>query len=335
MKHLFICLGLILSSAFLYAEDIIITRTSEKIAVTIEEVGVDYVKYHTVANPNGPLFRLEASEIATIIYGNGEVQTFEQKSTQDPVQTQGPVQTQVPVQTQTSAPNMQGYQPYNSYAQPYSMMNYKAMQKMREDSIKAVKKEEREEKKLAFKAKMDAIPSYHFLLANYAYTSNNSHNVGLTYGWCHAVGVYVNMMLGVSGFNYGVKEHTDVYFKGRGAYYADYQMTNEHTHQRISITPGIMVRLGCPLYWNAGLGYAYNSLTYKNTTGKWISVGSFGTPHRDYINFQTGLMANIKGFSLMLDYSLLFPTYSDEKYTLHEIMLGIGFTLDGKKGGKK
>lgn len=326
MKRLFICLGLVVSSAFLYAEDIIITRTSEKISATIEEVGPDYVKYHTTSNPNGPLFRLEANEIATIIYGNGEVQSFEQ------TQTQAPVQVQTPIQTQTPAPNMQGYQPYNNYAQPYSMVNYKAMQKMREDSIKAVKKEE---KKLAFKAKMDAIPTYHFLLANYAYTFNNSHNVGLTYGWCHAVGVYVNMMLGVSGFHYGVKEHTDVYFKGRGAYYADYQMTNEHTHQRISITPGIMVRLGCPLYWNAGLGYAYNSLTYKNTEGKWISVGSFGTPHRDYINFQTGLTANIKGFSLMLDYSLLFPTYSDEKYTLHEIMLGIGFTLDGKKGGKK
>ena len=82
MKHLFICLGLVLSSAFLYAEDIIITRTSEKISATIEEVGPDYVKYHTTSNPNGPLFRLEANEIATIIYGNGEVQSFEQTQTQ-------------------------------------------------------------------------------------------------------------------------------------------------------------------------------------------------------------------------------------------------------------
>ena len=319
MKHLFICLGLVVSSAFLYAEDIIITRTSEKISATIEEVGPDYVKYHTTSNPNGPLFRLEANEIATIIYGNGEVQTFEQ------TQTQAPVQVQTPVQTQTYAPNMQGYQPYNNYAQPYSMVNYKAMQKMREDSIKAVKKEE---KKLAFKAKMDAIPTYHFLLANYAYTFNNSHNVGLTYGWCHAVGVYVNMMLGVSGFHY--KSDLEV-FIGDDRYFSDVQLTNEHTNQRISIASGLLVRLGCPLYWNVGLGYAYTSQTNKATDGRWARLTANGLVTNG-MNFQTGLVANMKGFSLMASYSFteLYPEYMN-----HEILIGIGCAINGKKGGKK
>ncbi|MCQ2053313.1 MAG: hypothetical protein MJZ03_05205, partial [archaeon] len=266
--------------------------------------------------------RLEAKEIATIIYGNGEVQTFEQ------TQTQAPVQVQTPVQTQTYAPNMQGYQPYNNYAQPYSMVNYKAMQKMREDSIKAVKKEE---KKLAFKAKMDAIPTYHFLLANYAYTFNNSHNVGLTYGWCHAVGVYVNMMLGVSGFHYKADYKQQINPWSTDYVPTEKQLTNEHTLQRISITPGLLVRLGCPLYWNVGLGYAYTSQTNKATDGRWAKL-DIKEIDAGGLCFQTGLVANIKGFSLMANYSFtgLVPAVMN-----HEILIGIGCALDAKKGGKK
>ncbi len=172
------------------------------------------------------------------------------------------------------------------------------------------------------KAKMDAIPSYHFLLANYAYTFNNSHNVGLTYGWCHAVGVYVNMMFGVSGGHYGTDAIGELSYKYERS---NIQLTNEHTHQRISITPGLMVRLGCPLYFNVGLGYAYSTQTNKAINGEWYAVYPSGG-----VSFQLGFMANIKKCSLMLNYGLTGLGYLN-----HELMFGIGVAINGKKGGKQ
>lgn len=197
---------------------------------------------------------------------------------------------------------------------------------------KNLKAQNQLEKRTAFKAKMDAIPSYHFLLANYAYSSNNSHNVGLTYGWCHAVGFYVNMMLGVNGFRYKAdyKENYEAYLNSYASFYGK-QLTNEHTNQRISITPGLLVRLGCPLYWNVGLGYAYTTQTHKAVDGRWAELTGDGI-YDNGLCFQTGLVANIKGFSLMANYSF---TGLDYQWMNHEIMIGLGYAIQGRKGGIK
>lgn len=173
------------------------------------------------------------------------------------------------------------------------------------------------------KAKMEAIPSYHFLMLNGSYAFNKSGNIGFTYGWCHAVGFYVNMMFGVSGGHY---QANDLGVRLGWEYRnSDIQLTNEHTHQRISITPGLMVRLGCPLYLNIGLGYAYSTQTNKATNGRWYSIYPGGG-----VSFQLGLMANIKKCSLMFSYGL-----AGLEYPSQELMLGVGVALNGKKGGKQ
>lgn len=185
------------------------------------------------------------------------------------------------------------------------------------------------EKKASNKAKLDAIPRKHFLLANYTYTfGNKSHNVGLTYGWCHVAGVYINATLGVSGFHY--KTAGEVYLNNWGSsYYSDWDLTNTHTNQRISFNTGLMLRLGCPLYFMGGVGYCYHTLTYQATNGDWIKVRGNNYENNAFI-YQIGFVADIKGFSLMASYS----AFVDGGH-YPELSIGVGCALTGKKGGEK
>lgn len=64
------------SSVLSNAQDIIVTTNSEKIEANIVEVSGTEVKYKSFTNPDGPLFVLSTANIASIIYRNGDVQTF-------------------------------------------------------------------------------------------------------------------------------------------------------------------------------------------------------------------------------------------------------------------
>ncbi len=72
---------LLLAVAFvpMFAQDIIVTHESERIDVNVIEVSETEVKYKKSDNPNGPTFVLSTAKIASIIYKNGDVQTFKQQ----------------------------------------------------------------------------------------------------------------------------------------------------------------------------------------------------------------------------------------------------------------
>ncbi|WP_439558945.1 hypothetical protein [Dyadobacter sp.] len=57
--------------------DIILMRDETKLEVLIQEVDDSVVKYKKVNDQEGPLFTIKKAEIASIHYGNGEVETFE------------------------------------------------------------------------------------------------------------------------------------------------------------------------------------------------------------------------------------------------------------------
>lgn len=56
--------------------DILIKTNSEKIDAIIEEVSDTDVKYKNASNPTGPTYIIKISELATIIYANGDVQAI-------------------------------------------------------------------------------------------------------------------------------------------------------------------------------------------------------------------------------------------------------------------
>jgi hypothetical protein len=57
--------------------DIITLRNESKLEVIIQEVDENNVKYKKITDQEGPVFTLRKTEIASIRYGNGEVETFE------------------------------------------------------------------------------------------------------------------------------------------------------------------------------------------------------------------------------------------------------------------
>lgn len=77
MKRIVILLVFALAATqTLWAQDVIITRQSERIDATVIEVSENTVKYKKHSNPDGPVFVLGTDKISSILYANGEVQAF-------------------------------------------------------------------------------------------------------------------------------------------------------------------------------------------------------------------------------------------------------------------
>ncbi len=74
-KFLLTTLAMLLCS-LVYAQDIIVTTESERIDAKITEISDTEVKYKSATNPDGPVFVISTSKIASIVFKNGEVKTF-------------------------------------------------------------------------------------------------------------------------------------------------------------------------------------------------------------------------------------------------------------------
>jgi len=79
MKKLFTFLVLALCAVSAWGQDIIITRDTAKIEAIVLEISDTEVRYKKFSNQNGPDYILNADDIASIMFKNGDVQVFEQK----------------------------------------------------------------------------------------------------------------------------------------------------------------------------------------------------------------------------------------------------------------
>ena len=59
-----------------FAQDMIVTKDSRKIEAKVTEVNADNVRYKNFNNQDGPVYSLSKNDIVTIIYQNGQVETF-------------------------------------------------------------------------------------------------------------------------------------------------------------------------------------------------------------------------------------------------------------------
>ena len=82
MKQIIFIVLLWMSCTFIFAQDIIVTKQSEKIEAKITDVEQDCIKYKKFNYQEGPTYTIKKSEIASIIYQNGDVETFFESSTQ-------------------------------------------------------------------------------------------------------------------------------------------------------------------------------------------------------------------------------------------------------------
>lgn len=76
MKKLYLFITLSVLTLSSVAQDIIVTNQSERIECKVIEISETQVSYKKHSNLNGPLFTMSAARVASIIFENGEVYTF-------------------------------------------------------------------------------------------------------------------------------------------------------------------------------------------------------------------------------------------------------------------
>lgn len=76
MKKILLVLLSVLITSSAFAQDIIVTKEGKKIESKVLEVNVDDIKFKNLDNVDGPIYTMRKSEIATILYANGQVDVF-------------------------------------------------------------------------------------------------------------------------------------------------------------------------------------------------------------------------------------------------------------------
>lgn len=80
MRKIFTIIVLLVASVTLFAQDVIITKESQKIEAKITEISSNDVKYLDFNNQDGPIFVLHTDEISSIIFANGQVKVYDQST---------------------------------------------------------------------------------------------------------------------------------------------------------------------------------------------------------------------------------------------------------------
>jgi len=76
MKKIVLVLLSVLITSFAFAQDIIITKEGNKIEAKVLEINEYDIKYKKLENLDGPVYTMKKSDIASIIYENGQVDVF-------------------------------------------------------------------------------------------------------------------------------------------------------------------------------------------------------------------------------------------------------------------
>lgn len=82
MKKILLLLAFFASVAIAEAQDIIITKDSERIEAQIIEISNDDVRFKRLDNLDGPDFILTAQKVASIVFANGDVFVFKERPKQ-------------------------------------------------------------------------------------------------------------------------------------------------------------------------------------------------------------------------------------------------------------
>ncbi len=96
-----------------FAQDVIVTKDSRKIEAKVTEINVENVKYKMFNHQDGPVYTLPKSDIVTIVYQNGTVETFVSKTSSAQASQASQA---VPTSTQPAV----SVQPAQVYTQPTS-----------------------------------------------------------------------------------------------------------------------------------------------------------------------------------------------------------------------
>ena len=182
--------------------------------------------------------------------------------------------------------------------------------------MQAIKKAHQDSLKTARKERIAAYPWSNFVMVNGAYAFYPEYAFGITYARVKQYGFYVSAMI-----NPSIRFQADHYASASGAIDGEYPFySGKHTSTRISATAGALVRLHIPMYLYAGVGYGYRGLFYETTDHEWVAWRTANTIYHG-MNWEAGLMGNIKGFAISLGVSSI----TDFSNMYYEAKLGLGY----------
>ena len=79
MKRTLALIIIVIIACNIKAQDIMITKDGKKILSKVEEINVDIIKYKKFDNPNSPIYSIKKSEVASILFENGDFEVFTQQ----------------------------------------------------------------------------------------------------------------------------------------------------------------------------------------------------------------------------------------------------------------
>ena len=79
MKKILSLIFLLCAVISVSAKDVIVKKNADVVEAKILEISSSEIKYKKLSNPNGPTFSIKISEVSSVIYENGEVESFTKK----------------------------------------------------------------------------------------------------------------------------------------------------------------------------------------------------------------------------------------------------------------
>lgn len=127
-----------------------------------------------------------------------------------------------------------------------------------------------------------------FITVNGAYSNSPQTSFGITFGQTRKLGWFVSAM---SNFNFTGLNVIDKPFN-------EIAVTGETTSTRLSLTGGLTVRFGGPVYARFGAGYGMRILACKTLSGEYVEY-----PDNTYkgVDLSAGLMFNMRNIAVSVD----------------------------------
>ncbi|MBR6775666.1 MAG: PEGA domain-containing protein [Bacteroidales bacterium] len=130
-----------------------------------------------------------------------------------------------------------------------------------------------------------------FLTLNAAYSVAPQMSYGLTYGHVKKLGWFVSAMTNF-GFRFGANEWEELYYVNEST------TSGNSSKARLSLTGGLLLRLGGPVYMKLGAGYGVRVKCWELSSGEWYE---FTPDTYRGVDLTAGLMFNTNGCAISAD----------------------------------
>lgn len=162
---------------------------------------------------------------------------------------------------------------------------------------------------LELEKRRSQVDSRFFTLFESGFSSAPQGSMGFSIGGVKRVGGYFKFM------GWGLKSVKERALHSDLANY--YFLNGEHKKKFVSVSGGMLFRLGCPLHLMVGAGFGKREVMYQTYNEEWIADDS---TYVRGVSLDLGGLLFIKGFSLHLGMSSI-------KFKYNGVEIGVGFNL--------